>query len=51
MLVYALMSSIGIAIGIAVTTTVEDDTTSYLMSVGVLQVRMIIALIITIKII
>ena len=45
MLVYALMSSIGIAIGIAVTTTVEDDTTSYLMSVGVLQVRIIIDMI------
>ena len=36
-LVFALMSSIGIAIGIAIT-AVEDTTTSYLMSVGVLQV-------------
>ena len=41
-LVYGLMSSIGIAIGIAVTTAVEDNTTSYLMSVGVLQVRIVI---------
>ena len=37
MLIYALMSSIGIAIGIAVT-TVEDNTIVYMVTVGVLQV-------------
>ena len=43
-LVFALMSSIGIAIGIVVTTVAEDHTDSYLMSIGVLQVRMKIIL-------
>ena len=38
MLVYAIMSPIGIAIGIAVTTAVEDNTTAYLVAIGVLQV-------------
>ena len=37
MLVYALMSPLGIGIGIAVTTTVEDNTTAYMVAVGVLQ--------------
>ena len=36
-LTFALMSSIGIAIGTTIT-AVQDNTTSYLMSVGVLQV-------------
>lgn len=39
MLVYALMSPIGIGVGIAVTTIVEDNTTAYLVAVGVLQVN------------
>ena len=39
MLVYALMSTIGIAIGIAITSSVEDNTFSYMVTVGVLQVE------------
>ena len=38
-IVNALMSSIGIAIGIAVTTIVDDNSSSYLVTVGVLQVN------------
>ena len=38
MIVYAMMSMIGIAIGIAVTTSVEDNTFAYMITVGVLQV-------------
>ena len=38
MLIYALMSSIGIAMGIAITTAVEDNTKMYMVTVGVLQV-------------
>ena len=38
MIVYAMMSMIGIAIGIAVTTSVEDNTFAYMINVGVLQV-------------
>ena len=38
MLVYALMSVIGIAIGISITVAVENNTTAYMVSVGVLQV-------------
>ena len=37
-LVYALMSPFGIGIGIAITTLVENNTTSYLITIGVLQV-------------
>jgi len=37
MIVYAMMSMIGIAIGIAVTTSVEDNTFAYMITVGVLQ--------------
>ena len=37
-LVYALMSPFGIGIGIAITTFVENNTTSYLLTIGVLQV-------------
>ena len=39
MLVYAMMSMIGIAIGIAVTNSVEDNTFAYMVTVGVLQVN------------
>ena len=39
MIVYAMMSMIGIAIGIAVTTSVEDNTFAYMITVGVLQVN------------
>ena len=39
MIVYAMMSMIGIAIGIAVTTSVEDNTFAYMITVGVLQVQ------------
>ena len=36
--VYALMSSIGIGIGIAVTNAITQNTTPYMVTVGVLQV-------------
>merc|ERR1712038_722975 len=36
-LVYALMSPFGIGIGIAITTFIENNTTSYLITIGVLQ--------------
>ena len=37
MLVYALMTSIGIAIGIVITTVKENDP-NYLLTTGILQV-------------
>ena len=37
MLVYALMSAIGIAIGIGVTSAIQDNTNAYNVTVGVLQ--------------
>ena len=37
--VFGLMSSLGIAIGIALTTAFEENTCSYLVTVGVLQVE------------
>ena len=36
------MSPIGIAIGIAVTSAMENETTAYILTTGVLQVRLII---------
>ena len=41
MLVFSLMSPIGIAIGIAVTSAMENETNAYILTVGVLQVRVI----------
>ena len=38
MLVYALMTSIGIAIGIVITTVTENDP-NYLLTTGILQER------------
>ena len=42
MLIFSLMSPIGIAIGIAVTSAMENETTAYILTPGVLQVRLII---------
>ena len=39
MLIFSLMSPIGIAIGIAVTSAMESQTTAYILTTGVLQVR------------
>ena len=39
MLIFSLMSPIGIAIGIAVTSAIENETNAYIITVGVLQVR------------
>ena len=41
MLIFSLMSPIGIAIGIAVTSAMENETTAYILTTGVLQVRLI----------
>ena len=40
MLIFSLMSPIGIAIGIAVTSAMENETTAYILTTGVLQVRL-----------
>jgi len=37
MLIFSLMSPIGIAIGIAVTSAMENETTAYILTTGVLQ--------------
>ena len=41
MVVYALMTSIGIVIGIAVTASVQNNVISYFVTVGVLQVNIL----------
>ena len=43
MLIFSLMSPIGIAIGIGVTSAMESETNSYILTTGVLQVRLIVS--------
>ena len=39
MLIFSLMSPLGIGIGIAVTTALETESTAYTLTVAILQVR------------
>ena len=44
MIVFSLMSPLGIGIGIAVTSAMEDQSTAYTLSVAILQVWKVDAL-------
>ena len=45
MLIFSLMSPLGIGIGIAVTTALENESTAYTLTVAILQVQIIMFII------